>query len=50
MDLTPNLELLSTSNGTISTAVKNYFLVCLVSNFFNIELNSHVKALITFFD
>ncbi len=42
-----NLEFLSTSNGTISIAVKNIFIV---SNFFNMELNSYVEALITFFD
>ncbi len=38
--------ILSTTNGTISVAVKHIFIV---SNFFNIELNSNVEALITFF-
>jgi hypothetical protein len=40
----------TTSNGTISTAVKNNFLICLVSNFLNMELKSYVEVLITFFD
>jgi hypothetical protein len=34
-------------NGTISIAVKNIFIV---SNFFNMELNPYVEALITFLD
>jgi hypothetical protein len=42
-----NLEPLSTMNGTISIAVKN---ILIVSNFFNMELNSYVEALTTFFD
>jgi hypothetical protein len=46
-----NIELTTTtSNETISTAVKNNFLICLVSNFFNMELKSCVEVLITFFD